>query len=155
MLHLSFADIKKSAAQVAEQVRASGYVPDYVIGITVGGLIPLALIAKELETQKVATILASAYDEGTRKGLTVHVLPHVDLSNQSVLLVDDISDTGEILKELSALLLRKYSVQEVKTATIVIRKDKDMYQPDFYVIESDEWVVFPWEKGVEAGLDVP
>lgn len=154
MLYLSFADIKKSAAQVAEQVRTSGYVPDYVIGITVGGLIPLALIAKELETQKVATISASAYDEGTRKNLTVHVLPHVDLSDQSVLLVDDISDTGETLKELSALLLRKYFVQEIKTATIVIRKDKDMYRPDFYAIESDEWVVFPWEKGVEAGFDV-
>lgn len=154
MLHLSFIDIKKSATMIAEQVRASNYVPDYIIGITVGGLIPLALVAKELETQKVGTISASAYDGDARKGLTIHALPNIDLSNKSILLVDDISDTGETLQELSALLYEKYSVQEVKTATIVIRKDKDSYRPDFYAIESEEWTEFPWEKGVEKMRDI-
>lgn len=150
MLHLSFIDVKEGAITVANRVHESGYAPDYVIGITVGGLIPLALIAKELETQNVGTISASSYEGSERKGLTIRALPGIDLKDQSILLVDDISDTGETLREISKLLKDRYAVREVKTAVVVIRKDKDTYRPDFHAIESDEWVVFPWEKGVEG-----
>lgn len=149
MIHLSWEDIKRGAEDIAAQVMASSFEPTYLIGITVGGLVPLALIAKELEMQRVATVSASSYDGNEKKGLKIRALPNVDLSQERVLLIDDISDTGDTLQNISQLLKDEYAVSEVQTAVMVSREDKKAYEPDFYARGVDNWVVFPWEKGVE------
>lgn len=153
MLYLSWDDIKQSAEDIAQQVRASGYTPTFLIGVTVGGLVPLTLLAKELELQSVATVSASAYGHQENKGLRIRALPQVDLSQEHVLLIDDITETGETLSSISDLLRNDYHVQNLRTASIVVRQNKGTFAPDYSAVDSDEWVVFPWEKGVEAGID--
>jgi len=153
MLFLSWDDIKHGAEDIARQVLASGYTPTFLIGVTVGGLVPLTLVAKELALQSVATVSASAYGHQENKGVRIRALPQVDLSQERVLLIDDITETGETLISISDILRSDYHVQNIRTASIVIRKDKGTFKPDYSSIESEKWVVFPWEKGVEAGID--
>ena len=66
-------------------------------------------------------------------------MPKVDLKNKKILLVDDISGTGNTLKNISNLIVEKYKVQELKTSTIAIIKGS-LFLPDFYAFEeSGDW----------------
>ncbi|MEM4347575.1 MAG: phosphoribosyltransferase family protein, partial [Candidatus Altiarchaeota archaeon] len=67
-----------------------------------------------------------------------------NLSGKKVLLVDDLTDTGE-----SMLLAKNHvyelNAEEVKTATL-IHKEQSSFKPDFYAkkIEKWVWVILPW-----------
>ena len=62
-----------------------------------------------------------------------------------ILLVDDISDTGDTLIEYYVLLERLYPERKFGVATLFY-KPHSKYKPDFYVRETTSWIVFPWEK---------
>lgn len=147
MTKLSWDDVEKITDELASKIKASGFMPDYIIGITTGGLIPLYFLAKRLDCfLNILTISANSYDKDKKENLKILYLPEVDLSNKNILLVDEIAGTGGTLKEISSILIDKYEVGELKTVTLVVLKDSQFY-PDFYVLEEGgDWVVFPWDK---------
>lgn len=145
-IDLSWEDVESLTRQLADAIRASGYKPEYLIGITVSGLFPLGLLAKEFDTKDVAVVSARSYDDRTQGKLEITALPKVDLRGKDVLLVDEIADRGTTLKHISEVITRDYGVRELKTATLVINKENCEHRPDFYVREVDTWVVFPWDK---------
>ena len=148
MAKLSWDDVEKITDQLVEKIKDSSFKPDYIIGITTGGLIPLYFLAKKLDDMdNILTITATSYDKDRKKDLRILYLPKVDLSNKKVLLVDEIAETGDTLKAISDILLNQYKVGELKTVTFGINKDKCKFYPDFYVVEGKgEWLIFPWEK---------
>ncbi len=146
MTNLSWKEVDKITAELAKKIKASGFEPDYLIGITVGGLIPLGLFAKSFNTNKVVTVSANSYDGRRQNELAITYLPKINLVGKKVLLIDEIVESGETLKQISEILINKYKVGELKTSTFVINKDKCKFLPDFYSLETAEWVVFPWEK---------
>ncbi len=147
MRNLYWEDIEKATKELADKIRISGFRPEYIIGITAGGLVPLGLLVKQLKIEKILTISAKSYDNKKRKELDVIYLPQIDLSNKKVLLIDEIADTGTTLKEISDIIIKKYKAKELKTATIVVNKSRCKFWPDFSaIIEEKEWIVFPWEK---------
>lgn len=148
MKKLSWADVEKITDELADKIKASGFKPDYIIGITTGGLIPLYFLTKKLgDIDNVLTITATSYDKDRKKDLKILYLPEVDLSGKKVLLVDEIVETGDTLKKISEILRDDYRVSELKTAMLGVNTDKCKFYPDFYVIEEKgEWIVFPWEK---------
>lgn len=143
---LSWEDIEKTIQQLGEKIKASGFNPDQLVGITVGGLIPLALLAKELRINRIVTVSASSYEKDRQGKLEILYMPEINLTDKKVLLIDEISETGETLKKISQAMLEKYRVSELKTAAIVIRRGKSNFSPDFFALEETGWVVFPWEK---------
>ena len=145
-MNLSWQQIEELTKKLSNKIKESGFKPDYLIGITIGGLIPLAILAEELDIKNVITISASSYEGKERGKLTVTHLPAIDLSNQKVLLVDEIAETGETLKQISDILVSKYRPGELKKATLGVNRKKCKFLPDFYVVEDDGWIVFPWEK---------
>jgi len=146
MKKLSWDDIEKITDELASKIKASGFVPDYIIGITTGGLIPLYFLAKRLDCLNMLTISVNSYVKDKKGDLKILYLPEIDLSNKNILLVDEIAGTGGTLKEISNILIDKYKVGELKTITLVVLKDSQFY-PDFYVLEEGSgWVVFPWDK---------
>jgi len=148
MVKLSWEDIEKITDELANKIKVSGFNPDYIIGITTGGLIPLYFLAKKLDDiDNILTISATSYDKDRKKDLRIIYLPKVDLSGKKVLLIDDIAETGDTLKKISEVIINQYKVGELKTATLGANTDKCKFYPDFYVVEEKgEWVVFPWEK---------
>ena len=48
--YFSWEDISTLSEELALKIKASGFAPDYLVGITVGGLIPLGLFAKKVNT---------------------------------------------------------------------------------------------------------
>ena len=143
---LSWRQIQTLGKKLSGQISASGFRPDYLVGIAVGGLIPLALLAEALDMRNIVTVSVNSYS-GTKRGkLHVRYLPKINLKNKKVLLVDEIAETGETLKQVSKILIGRYRVGEIKTATLAINKAKCSFLPDFFVFEDDKWIVFPWEK---------
>jgi len=147
MTKLSWEDVEKAIDELADKIEASGFKPDYIVGVTTGGLIPLSLLAKKLQIDKILTVSASSYEKDKQKELKITYLPEIDLSNKKILLVDEIAETGTSLKGITQAITDKYKLKELKTATLGVNKDKCTFWPDFYVIvEQGDWVVFPWEK---------
>lgn len=146
-VHISWNKLEKLTADLVRAIQASGFNPDYVIGITMGGLIPLALVAEGLKTKNVAMVSARSYDEKTKKRgkLVISHIPQIRARGKKILLVDEIADTGETFKAVSKLLKEKCGATHIKTAAIVINTVRCKTAPDFSVMKVDRWVVFPWD----------
>ena len=64
---------------------------------------------------------------------------------QRVLIVDEICTTGQTLK-IATSSLRNVKPADIKTATGFVKLGK--FKPDFYAIETDATVIFPWDRQV-------
>ncbi len=147
MKKLSWEDVEKITDELAEKIKVNGFRPDYLIGITTGGLIPLYFLAKKLGIDDIITVSASSYEKGKQKELKIIYLPEIDLNGKKLLLVDEITETGTSLKGIVDAAIEKYQPAELKTATLGVNTDKCKFYPDFYIVtEKGEWIVFPWEK---------
>jgi len=128
MKKLSWDDIETMTDELAGKIKASGFEPDYIIGITIGGLIPLHFLAKKLGgTSNILTISVNSYNKDKKGSVNIKYMPEVDLSGKKVLLLDEIVGTGDTIKEVSAVLNDKYKVGELKTISLVVLKDSYPY----------------------------
>lgn len=112
-----------------------------LIGITRGGLVPAAIIARELDIRVVETIGISSYDhQKQRKAELVKPVMSSVGDGAGWLVVDDLADTGRTLELMRQLL------PQAHYATVYA---KPMGRPlvDDFVIEvsQDTWIYFPWD----------
>lgn len=131
---------------LAERVESAGFRPDVLVGVTRGGLVPLAILGELMGMKNVATISARSYDGVERGKLNITALPEIDLRGKRVLLVDEITDSGETLKKIAVLVAKHYQTADVKTAVVVTNTAHCTHAPDFSMMETDVWVVFPWQE---------
>ena len=82
MKKLSWEDIENIADELSKKILASGFMPDYIIGITTGGLIPLYFMSKKLNVSRILVVSASSYEKEQQKALEISYLPEVDLFRQ-------------------------------------------------------------------------
>ncbi|NPA75007.1 MAG: phosphoribosyltransferase [Euryarchaeota archaeon] len=141
-------DIEHWSKDIVKKVIESGYEPEIVIGLARGGLVPARLIAdylniKDLYAVKTEHWGLTATPDGKAKlaqGL------QVDISGKKVLVVDDITDTGQSLK-LASEHIARHKPSEIKTATL-LHITHSKYVPDYYSEEVPEekwtWFIFPW-----------
>lgn len=120
--------------------------PEMVIGVATAGVIPGAVIAsilrKDFFTLKI-----------TRRSGMERVHEHPKLltaaPNQArgkrVLIVDEICTTGETLR-MALAAVRAVNPAEVHTATSFVKAGG--FKPDFYAVETDATVIFPWDRQV-------
>ena len=120
------------------------YNPDALVSIARGGLTIGHLLACGLDTNSLYTINSIHYNDTSKLDcFDIKNIP--DLSKcKKVVLIDDISDSGETLQEIKKLLEKRYLYCEFKIATIFYKKDA-IVQPDFKVHEAKGWIEFFWE----------
>ena len=105
-------DISILVDELCSTIISSGVQIKSITGIERGGLIPAVMISHKLN------------------------IPYVNKINKDTLVVDDICDSGETLKNIVAGY----------TATLHHKKTAS-FTPDFYSKEvGDEWIVYPWER---------
>lgn len=139
-------DLYGSAArELAQQVADSGYVPDVVLGIARGGLIPAGSIAYAIDCKNLFTVSVEFYTgPDARLDVPVMLPPFLDvndLDDTSVLIVDDVADTGKTLE-----LVREFCaghVAEARTA-VLYEKPHSIIHCDYVWRETDRWINFPW-----------
>ena len=119
-----------------------------IVAITRGGLVPAAIVARELEVRLIETVcVASYHDYKNQGGLKVlkAIAPEVSKLNDGakILIVDDLVDTGATAKVVREMLPRAHF------ATVYA---KPLGRPlvDTFITEvsQDTWIYFPWDMGL-------
>lgn len=137
---------RQLAIRIAQRFRADAVVGIAKGGVFVGGALAAALSADFFPVR----IEKRSRDAGALDAAAE--LP--DLSGKRVLVVDDVSATGQTLARGRALA-RKAGAKEVRTAVLVKRR-KGGARPDFAAMETDELVLFGWDYQLEqAGVAGP
>lgn len=122
---------------------------DAIVAITRGGLVPAAIVARELNVRMIDTVCVASYG-GDRKQneltLVKTIAPEIKAlrdQDRRVLIVDDLVDTGQTARVVRDLLPKAHF------ATVYA---KPMGRPlvDTFITEvsQDTWIYFPWDTGL-------
>ncbi|MFH2024116.1 MAG: phosphoribosyltransferase [Candidatus Micrarchaeota archaeon] len=132
----------KYCEQLASMIK---HKPDVIIGISRGGLVPARILSDILAVKEIKIIGASFYTNIEKTKDTLSITQHIseELNDKSVLIVDDVADSGKSLKEVYDYIIKK-GAKKIKTATLHY-KPKSIFKPDYYVMITDAWIVYPWE----------
>ena len=128
--------------------RLSGAGPFHaIVCITRGGLVPAAIVARELDTRLIETICIASYHSYAAQGelqVLKGIAPHIvgEEGGRGVLVVDDLVDTGK-----TAMIVRE-KMPNAHVAT-VYAKPQGRPMVDTFVTEvsQDTWIYFPWDMG--------
>ncbi len=136
-----------------------------IVAITRGGLIPAAIIGRELDCRLIESVSVVSYDQGgsglageaTQGQPKVLKAPTAAGDGEGFLIIDDLVDSG-VTAHLVRTLLPK------ATFACLYAKPSGRPATDLFVVEvpQDTWILFPWDtaplfvpplsrKGVDAG----
>src|SRR3954465_10487120 len=131
--------------------RLSGAGPfEAIVCVTRGGLVPAAIVSRELEIRLIETVCVASYHEyktqgalSVLKGVADSITEIGGGNGQGGLIVDDLVDTGKTAKSLRGIL------PEAPFAAVYA---KPMGRPmvDTFITEvsQDTWIYFPWALGL-------
>jgi hypoxanthine phosphoribosyltransferase len=131
---------------LAVKVAASGYAPDIIVGIAKAGVIPGAVVASILRCDFYS--LKISRDTGSsrvRARPRIFSAAPVEAAGKRVLVVDEICTSGETLR-IALNAMRQVNPSALKTATSLVKHGR--YKPDFYALETDATVIFPWDRQI-------
>jgi xanthine phosphoribosyltransferase len=122
--------------------------PEILLAVARGGLTLSHLMAQAMNMRNLFT-LNSIHYEGELKLDTFNIFNIPDVSYaKRVLIVDDIVDSGETMREILKVLNEKFPKVEFKLATLFY-KNTAVLKPDYCVREANEWIDFFWEVDVK------
>ena len=143
---VSFQEVHDMVRRVAGDVKASGYDPTTVIGLARGGWIPARLICDFLGITDLLSLKVEHWlQTGKAKDeATIRYPLNIDLSGKSLLVVDDITDTGKSLIT-STEYLKQLNPSKMRTVTMQYFP-KSKFRPNYFSEEVKEWVwfIYPW-----------
>jgi xanthine phosphoribosyltransferase len=141
---ISWVELHRDSRYLAQVLHAMGPWKG-IVAITRGGLVPAALIARELDIRLVDTICVTSYDSVTSVGPAqargdVQVLKGVVGDGEGYLLIDDLVDTGRTAQAVRRLLPKAYfATLYAKPAG---RPIVDTCVKEF---KQSKWIHFPWD----------
>ncbi len=144
--YCSLNEIFNLTFKLGNRIRISGFKPKCMIGISRGGLLIVRLLSDFLDVSQIFTIGINYYHDIRKAHSKPRILqlpPKKFIEGREVLLIDDIADSGRSLS-MAFDLLNSYGAVDVKTA-VIHYKPWSMLEPDFYVEETERWVIYPWE----------
>ncbi len=118
-----------------------------IVAVTRGGLIPAAIVARELECRLVESVSVVTYDEEKRGAPSILKRPDAAGDGEGFLIVDDLVDSGVTAGVVRALLPRAHFA-------CLYAKPAGKQLADTWVVgvPQDTWILFPWDT---APLFVP
>jgi xanthine phosphoribosyltransferase len=120
---------------------------DVIVCVTRGGLVPAAIVARELGIRLIETVCVASY-QGTRQG-DLSVLKSIASEirarpdGQGILIVDDLVDTGRTAKVVRDL------IPGAHFATVYAKPlGRPMVDTFITEVSQDTWIYFPWDTGL-------
>lgn len=117
-----------------------------IVCITRGGLVPAAIISRELNIRLIETVCIASYHDYVNQG-EMSLLKGIsaDLTandGEDVLVIDDLTDTGKTASEVRKMLPRAHFA-------CVYAKPSGVPTIDTFITEvsQDTWIYFPWDLG--------
>ena len=137
--------IHMESLQLSSKILQSGYYPDVVIGVLRGGYIIARLVTDVIQVEDLGVVEVKFYKGiGERAERPIITQPlTTDVRGKKVLIIDDVVDSGRTLQVVSEQV-RLRGAKDVKSAALYY-KPKSIIKPDYFIVETEAWVFFPWE----------
>lgn len=114
-----------------------------IVAITRGGLVPAAIVARELEIRLVDTVCISTYED-KKIGETSNILKKVEGDGTGLLVIDDLVDTGTTAREVRDMLPKAHF------ATVYAKPSgRPMVDTFITEVSQDTWIYFPWDMEMQ------
>jgi hypoxanthine phosphoribosyltransferase len=127
----------------------AAYDPEIVVGIAKGGVLPAAVLASLLRREFYPVRLSRRHDDRIVRDRPALLTPlPAAVAGKRVIVVDEITVSGETLRLAAQEALRLGAVA-VKTATLFVHGDSR--RPDYFVLETDDLILNPWDYLVLEG----
>lgn len=156
LTHPSYYDIEKGCAKIAHNyLKLKGTpgfneLPGAILALSRGGLIPGVILSHIFGAPLIPVQYSSKRGKGDDKNHK-NDLPILDKDITSILIVDDICDSGYTLKEVATHYTMSNVASHpklfVNTAVLYYKKSA-IYEPDLYwkkIASDSPWIIFPWE----------
>ena len=163
-IYLTWRDVEHHTQEILRQICSDSWRPDYVVGLTRGGLVPANLISQYLGC-RMETLKVSLRDDTECESnlwMAEDAFGHEMDQPKRILIVDDINDTGATLNYIredwpSGCFPDNPRWTEVwgsnvRVAVLVDNESSKSEIPvsysavDINKAEQDSWLVFPWEE---------
>jgi hypothetical protein len=134
-------------------VRDSGYRPDLIVAIGRGGYVPGRVLSDILGLMDLTSFKIEHYRNAQKQSAARVRYPlATDTTGRRVLLVDDVSDTGDTFAVALEHLRSRGTPAEVRTA-VLYHKTVCPYVPDYYAQKAVKWrwIVYPWAVTEDVG----
>ena len=163
-IYYTWRDVEHHTQEILRQICSDSWRPDYVVGLTRGGLVPANLISQYLGC-RMETLKVSLRDDTECESnlwMAEDAFGHEMEQPKNILIVDDINDTGATLNYIredwpSGCFPDNPRWTEVwgsnvRVAVLVDNESSKSEIPisysavDINKAEQDSWIVFPWES---------
>ncbi|HDI58919.1 MAG TPA: xanthine phosphoribosyltransferase [Desulfobacteraceae bacterium] len=114
-----------------------------IVAVTRGGLVPAAIVSRELGIRLVDTVCLSSYDWQDHKG-DVEVLKRIEGDGKGWLIIDDLVDTGKTARVVRDML------PQAHFATVYAKPaGRPLVDTFITEVSQDTWILFPWDSEVQ------
>jgi hypoxanthine phosphoribosyltransferase len=144
---LTWDEFGRAGRVLAQQVADSGYRPTIILGVARGGLLPAASIAYALDVKNLFTMNVEYYTGVDQRMEFPVMLPPllsaVDIAGATVLVADDVADTGATLK-----LVTDFCADYVADVRCAVLYEKPVSTVKCHYVwrRTDRWIDFPWSS---------
>ena len=153
-IFISANDFQQDCFQLANNIYKSTFIPNIVVGIWRGGSVPAIVIHEYLRYQGLDVlsnvITTKSYvgigeqSENVKIDISSEVMSNLRISNR-ILLVDDVVDSGKTIESIFQYFNQKQIQGEIKVASVYYKPNVSSIIPDYYIHQTDQWIVFPHE----------
>jgi len=111
-----------------------------IVAVTRGGLVPAAVVARELDIRLIDTLCITSYDELKQGDLSVVKTAASADHGKGWLIIDDLVDTGRTAQEVRKLL------PQAHFATVYAKPaGRPLVDTFITEVSQDTWILFPWD----------
>jgi hypoxanthine phosphoribosyltransferase len=142
----SWEEIYNLCLDLADEIKKNKFNPEVIVGIARGGWIPARILSDLLGNSYTANLKIDFYrgvGETKERPIITQTISTI-VEGKKVLIADDVADSGKSLK-VAKEHLEQCGATLVKIATIYY-KPWSIIKPDFYIKETEAWIIFPWER---------
>lgn len=160
--HITADEFQRLSEDLAFLVAKDKFRPTFVVSLWRGGSVPGLVVQEFLEVAQDSVIDHIAIRTSSRDPLTGKALEEIKIhavnyvlgkltAEDCLLIVDDVWDSGRSGKALVKHLqdnLGERMPRDTRFATVFYKPARNKflpYKPEYYVVETDEWLVFPHE----------
>lgn len=150
---ITWLDFQRLARQLALAIADGGFHADLIVAIARGGLAPARVIADYLGIMNVASFRIEHYRGSERAPQAILRNPlSAEITGRRVLLIDDVSDSGETFEVGLRHLRERLPEAEIRTAALH-HKIASRYVPDYFVVRVVKWrwITYPWAVMEDLG----
>tara|TARA_B100000965_G_scaffold379963_1_gene376115 strand:+ start:213 stop:689 length:477 start_codon:yes stop_codon:yes gene_type:complete len=136
---VSWEELHRNAKALAWRLNSIGPF-NGVIAITRGGMVPAAIVSRELEIRMIDTICIASYQGDKQEDLNIIKEVNYPDAGEGWLMIDDLVDTGDTARAVRKMLPKAHF------ATIYAKPaGRPMVDTFITEVSQDTWIFFPWD----------